>query len=82
VVRLHGGVRVLHRAMPPVGMISSSTRGCTGARCRWRPEVPEALVSAGRSFTGPADFNAQLQQWLALVNAAAARAGAAHRFRF
>jgi transposase len=28
----------------------------------------------GRSFTGPADFNAQLQQWLALVNARPRRA--------
>jgi transposase len=28
----------------------------------------------GRSFTGPEDFNAQLQQWLALVNARSRRA--------
>ena len=28
----------------------------------------------GRVFTGPADFNAQLQQWLVLVNARPRRA--------
>ena len=35
---------------------------------RTRPRLPRASFLPGRSFTGPADFNAQLQAWLDVVN--------------
>lgn len=31
-------------------------------------DYPERSFLRGRAFTGPGDFNYQLQQWLALVN--------------
>ncbi len=48
-------------------------RGTLGAKVLvCKPADPSFLP--GRSFTGPHDFNAQLQQWLALVNTRRRRA--------
>ena len=39
----------------------------------------ERSFLAGRTFTGPEDFNAQLQSWIVLVNARVRRARCAGR---